>query len=362
MTIVFISHLSTNIAAGLNWSVPASVQAQAKIDNVLWVNMTNAVMPHWNSVEAYHNIDDFGGELNSFECLPTPFDHPDFVVFEGFYYMDDIRIAKMLRKKKIRYIIIPRGSLTNLALHNHAWFKKWVAHKLYFDRYIKHAEAIQYLTKQEAANSSGRFNTPFFIIPNGFNTPEIKKVDFSQEGIKAVFIGRLDMFHKGLDLLLEAFSRIHAELLEAHFFFDIYGPRRYDFERIEKEINQRNISDIAAIHDEVSGIKKEQVLMGADVFMMASRFEGHPMGLIEALAYGLPCMVTPGTNMLEEIRESNAGWTCDGTVESIICTLRQIITERALFSIKGKNGRKLSLLYNWDRLAQLFQEQLTRRL
>lgn len=35
MKILYISHLNTNIASGLNWSVPASVSAQSKIDEVL---------------------------------------------------------------------------------------------------------------------------------------------------------------------------------------------------------------------------------------------------------------------------------------------------------------------------------------
>lgn len=356
MNLVYISHLSTNIAAGLNWSVPASVNAQSKIDDVLWVNMTDRFMPHWAKVKSYHNINEYGGKLDNFDRLPTPYNHPDMVVFEGFYYMNDVHIAKMLRKNKIPYMIIPRGSLTNLALHNHAWLKKWVAHKLFFDDFVKNAMVIQYLTRQEANDSIKRFHTPYFIIPNGFDTPNKIKDVFSDDGIRAVFIGRLDMFHKGLDLILEAFSRLHSVLRDAHFFLDIYGPRRYDYDKIANEINKRGISDIAAIHNEVSGKEKEDVLLSADIFLMASRFEGHPMGLIEALAYGLPCMVTPGTNMLNEIRDADAGWCCEGTVEDISRTLFQIMTEKNRYAQKGRNGRELSMSYNWDRLAGLFHK------
>ena len=322
--------------------------------------MTDRFMPHWARVKAYHNIREFGGKLDTLDCLPTPYNNPDMVVFEGFYYMDDVRIAKMLRKKKVPYMIIPRGSLTNLALHNHAWFKKWVAHKLYFDGLVKHATVIQYLTRQEAYDSIKRFRTPYFIIPNGFDTPQKKKTAFSKKQLRAVYIGRLDMFHKGIDLLLEAMTQLHTVLEREHFFLDIYGPRRYDFYKIEKEIEQRNISDIAAIHDEVSGKEKEKVLLDADVFIMTSRFEGHPMGLIEALAYGLPCMVTPGTNMSEEIESADAGWTCKGNVEEISKTLLRIIEEKELFEKKGANGKELSLSYNWDKLALRFHQEIER--
>ena len=358
MIILYVSHLSSNITAGPNWSVPEGVKAQSKIDDVLWVNMTDAVMPHWKDVVAYHNVSEYGGKMESLDCLPAPFNNPDVVVFEGFYYMDDVRIANVLRRKKVPYIITPRGSLTKLAMHNHAWLKKWVAHRLFFDGYVKNAKAIQYLTKQEAIDSIGRFHTPYFIVPNGFNTPDVQKSFFSTDGIKAVFIGRLDMFHKGIDLLLESFSHIHAQLLDAHFFFDIYGPRRYDYDKIDNEIASRGITDIVAIHNEVCGEEKERVLLDSDIFLMTSRFEGHPMGLIEALAYGLPCMVTPGTNMFEVIRKSNAGWTCDGNIDDIKKALIKIIKEKDLYAQKGENGRKLSQEYNWDKLAMMFHNCL----
>ena len=362
MVLLYISHLSTNIAAGLNWSVPASVAAQSKIDDVLWVNMTDRLMPHWTEIKAHHNIREYGGELKSLDCLPAPFNHPDIVVFEGFYYLDDVRIAKMLRKKRVPYIIIPRGSLTRLALHNHAWLKKWVAHLLYFDSFVKHAVAIQYLTKQEADDSTGRFKTPFFIVPNGVSMPPKQKECFSKNGINASFIGRLDMFHKGIDLLLDALSSLHETLSSASFHLNIYGPRRYDFYKIQEEIERRGISDIASIHDEITGKEKEVVLMNTDLFIMTSRFEGHPMGLIEALAYGLPCFVTPGTNMYEEIKRSNAGWTCQGNVEGIRNTLLEVLDQKGLLVQKGNNARQLSMQYDWDKLAEKFHNYIINKL
>lgn len=358
MIILYISHLSINIAAGLNWSVPASVDAQSRVDDVLWVNMTDRLMPHWTEVKAHHNIREYGGRLESLDVLPTPFNHPDVVVFEGFYYIEDVHVAKMLRKRGVPYIIVPRSSLTKMALHNHAWFKKWVAHKLYFDGFVKHAKAIQYLTQQEAIDSIGHFKTPYFIIPNGFNTPSERKQVFTRDGVKAVFIGRLDMFQKGLDLLLEALSEMKEVLISSHFTIDIYGPRRYDFENIAKVIEERGLSPIAALHDEIGGDEKKRVLLNADVFVMTSRFEGHPMGLIEALAYGIPCLVTPGANMAEEIHDQNAGWTCEGMKESIIQGLMQVLKEKESFMTKSQNAVQLAKCYNWEELAHKFHNEL----
>lgn len=357
MTIIYISHLSTNIAAGMNWSVPASIKAQEKIDDVLWINTTDVLMPHWKETKAYRNLKDLGGIL-SLPAFPKPFDEPDVVVFEGIYFKEYIGFSKELREKHIPYVIVPRGSMTYQAMHNHAWLKKWIAHKMWFDSFINHAWRIQYLTQKEADDSIKLFKTPYFIVPNGFDTPSVVKTSFCSEGIQAIFIGRLDIYHKGIDLLLDAITEAHKELKDSGFFLNIYGPHRYDYEKLKNEVEKRGINDIAFVNDEISGKEKEQAILNSDIFIMTSRFEGHPMGMIEALAYGLPCLATPGTNMLEEVKKTDAGWVSEGNVESIKKALLNIIADKGSFGIKSQHAKQLASHYNWDKLAVEFHKQL----
>lgn len=294
----------------------------------------------------------------SLTAFPKPFDKPDVVVFEGIYFKEYISFSKGLRKEHIPYVIIPRGSMTYQAMHNHAWLKKWIAHKLWFNSFINHAWRIQYLTQQEADDSTKLFKTPYFIVPNGFNSPSVFKTSFCSKGVKALFIGRLDIYHKGIDLLLDAITLVHAELHNAGFFLNIYGPKKYDYERIKNEIEERGLNDVARVNDEISGKEKEQVILDSDIFIMTSRFEGHPMGLIEALAYGLPCIVTPGTNMYEEVNKADVGWVCEGKVESIKKALLNAIADKCLFGIKSQHAKELANRYNWDKLAAEFHNEL----
>lgn len=356
MKILFISHLSQNIAAGMNWSVPARIKAQEKMDDVFWVNTTKALMPHYGDVMAFHMLKDLGEAL-TLSIMPPPFDRPDIVVFEGLYFKEYLDLAKELRKTKTPYIIVPRGSMTHQALHNHSHWKKFFAHLLYFNCFIRHAWRIQYLTKQEADDSTKRFRTPYFIVPNGATMPSVKKEKFSENGIHAVFIGRLDMYHKGLDLLLDAVTLCADELRKASFTLAIYGPKKYDYQLIEEEIGKRAIADFVSLNGEVSGSDKEQALLSADLFVMTSRFEGHPMGLIEALAYGLPCFVTPGTNMYDEISDADAGWTCQGNVDDVKSRLLQVVRERGAFASKSHNARLLAQRYDWSKLANDFHKE-----
>lgn len=357
MNLLYISSLSSNISAGQNWSTPASVKAQSKIDDVLWINTTQRIMPHWKEVSAYHNITDFSEKFD-LTALPSPFNHPELVVFEGFYYIEHVKIARTLRKNRIPYIIVPRGSLTPVSLNNHAKWKKKIAHLLVFNRFLKKAAAIQYLTEQEYSASTDKWNKKHIIVPNGFDLPVYYKTIFSSNSISAVFIGRMDKWHKGLDLLIDACTHVQDVLRSSHFHLCLYGPKRYDYFQIEEDLKKNHIEDIVSVHNEIGGEEKKDVLMKSDIFIMTSRTEGHPMGLIEALAYGLPCLVSEGTNMREEVEKSNAGWTCEGSVREIENLLISITKERDLFSEKGKNARKLAEKYQWDKLAVEFHDKV----
>ena len=356
MNILYISHLSKNIAAGPVWSVPACVNAQSKIDNVFWINFTDVLMPHWQNVSAFHHYREFGSF--NLSKLPASFNSPDLVVFEDFYYFDDVKLSWQLRKKKIPYIIVPRGALTKEALHNHAWLKKYIANILFFDSFVNHSLAVQFLTQGECDNSISRYSTNYLIVPNGFDIPFEYKRKFSKDKIKAVFIGRIDMYHKGLDLLCDAIHNQKEKLQEAGFTLDIYGPQRCDYYKLSNYIVKHNISDIIRVKGEVSGEEKRNVLLESDLFIMTSRLEGHPMGLIEALAYGVPAFVTRGTNMKDQIEETNAGWTCEGSVKDIEESLLLMIKERTVLPMKGEAARQLSYNYDWNKLAFTFHEKI----
>lgn len=356
MKILFISNLSSNIADGLNWSVPSSVNAQSKYDDVLWVNTSEAFIEHWGEVKAYHNWRDFGEfDLNGF---PDPFKCPDLVVFEGFNFIRHAIFSKTLRKKQIPYIIIPRGSLTFKAQHNHSRYKKVIANILFLDSFVKNALAIQFLTKGERDNSIGYNQLQNYILPNGFDDPCVYKETFSIDSIKATFIGRLDMYHKGLDMLLNVLEKNKEVLKKSKFRLSIYGPKRYDYHKIKKIIEKKCLTEVATIVDEISGKEKERLLLNTDLFIMTSRLEGHPMGLIEALAYGVPCLISRGTNMYDEVKNSCAGWVCESEEESIEEALLKMLDETGTLPQKSAAARELASCYQWDKLARQFHDEV----
>lgn len=357
MNIVYISHLSMIKSEGPNVSVPAQVEAQAKIDNVFWYNLTQAIQEHWLGTGCFHGISEYPSK--KIDDLPSPFNTPDLVIFESFYYIDDVKIARWCRKKKIPYIVIPRSALTQKG-QNQKRYKKIPANILLFKPMTKGAAAIQYLTKAELDDSGMSWNKKFIVIPNGVY-PAVETKTWTQTSLHGVYIGRFDPYQKGLDLLIEACETIKSELLEAGVQIDLHGPERLGWqEKIRNEVREKGLNKIIFVKDGVFGEEKKRVLLNADFFLMTSRFEGHPMSMIEALSYGLPVFATKGTNMTDEIKKYNAGWTCDNTVDSIVNGLKILIISKNGLEELSKNALRLSYNYNWDRLAKESHDEYIR--
>lgn len=356
MRIVFISHLSPVASTGPNYSVPGRIEGQSYYDSVYWINLTRVVRDEWKSKPYFHQSTELG--LFTLTNIEKQFPNIDLVVFEGFYNMEQVRLSKELRKRHIPYIIVPRSSLTRQALHNHSWLKKKIAHWFYFNSYCRHALAIQFLTKRELEDSGTKWCKHNIIIPNGINIPTASKKEFGKKEIHAVFVGRIDIYQKGIDVLLDACGRIKEEIRKGSFLLTIYGPKIIDYERVNSQIESLGIEDFVRLGGEILGAEKEQVLLDADLFVLTSRFEGHPMGLIEALAYGLPVLVSPGSNMADEITRENAGWVCETNADSIEKSLLHIFQERDKFWEKGNNARQLAARYDWRLLAKQFHDEI----
>jgi glycosyltransferase involved in cell wall biosynthesis len=99
------------------------------------------------------------------------------------------------------------------------------------------------------------------------------------------WVGRLDQ-QKGLDVLLEAFSWLkHNRSVQLYLAGD--GPLLAHLRE-----QARRFGMINRVH--FLGFRKDipQLLQAADIFVLPSRYEAMPLSIIEAMAVGLPCIVS----------------------------------------------------------------------
>lgn len=354
MIILHIAPLKFNKSSGLTYAVPPLISYQSKNEDI-------KVALLLTSTKLYDSLDKFDFTIFKFSeeeigydlCkLPEPFNLPDLVVFHSTYIMSHFKIARQLVKRKIPYIITPHGGMTNGA-QSVKKLKKMLVNLLYFNKVVRSAIAIHCLSKVEA-DETKRWNKDTFIVGNGMSLPD--KIDKLRDNglVKITFIGRLEIYIKGLDLLLAAISLASESIRKFNCEINIYGPDRFDSKSIlEKQIYDYNISDIVKVDEPVYDDEKIKVLNQTDVFVLTSRFEGHPMGVLEAMAYGIPCLLTPGTSISKEVKEANAGWEVEATAESIAYGIEALLNERDIISIKGQNARKLvNDRYSWKRASK----------
>ena len=94
-------------------------------------------------------------------------------------------------------------------------------------------------------------------------------------------------------------------------------------------------------------------MLEADAFIQTSRTEGMPMGILETLSYGLPCMITEGTTLGKFVNESDAGWVCPTNSDEIAKMLTLAISQKDELFKKSQNARRaVELSFSWNMIAE----------
>lgn len=169
---------------------------------------------------------------------------------------------------------------------------------------------------------------------------------------RVIAVGRY-FDEKGYDMLLQAWSFIEKE--DKEWTLDIFGDgNKTLYERIANSLGL----DMQRCHlcDSVVDVQKEY--LSSSLFVCTSRFEGFGMGIIEAMACGLPvvafdCLWGPRSiikNGVDGILVEN------GNVEKMAKTILSLIVSPDKLSQMGKNARNNVRRFNMDTVAEQWKQ------
>lgn len=352
LVVLSISKLDNRQGAGVNINIPKYVKYLNRKCQSGYLDLGQEDLINLKDYKNYFKLKD----LNrlSINELPIPFNNPDIVVFQDFYIFDFIKISKELKRRHIPYTIVPRGAMTKGAQHVKP-IKKIIGNIVAFKKFAKNAKFIHFLTKNEYEESKSTFKFKnYVIIGNGIELPEQHYKVKNREEFKVTFIGRYNIFHKGLDVLFDAIILKQEEFRNKKIKFIFYGQDSANgFEQLKNIVKKEKLEDLIELNGTAFGEKKKKILLDTDVFIHTSRLEGHPTSVIEAISYGIPVLVTPGTNVSEDVKTNKLGFICELEPSSIGNALLKAYNEKTNFKAIMENELKYSKEnYNWSIISE----------
>jgi len=198
---------------------------------------------------------------------------------------------------------------------------------------------LQYLNEQEKSVSKFKCRQTV-IIPNSIFIVD-RKYDVDESEFKFIYVGRYDITVKGLDLLTDAFIEIKDWCRENNVVLELYGPiegENLGLEDLKTKIKNADCLDIIKINGAVYNEEKQKKLEEAQVFIQTSRNEGQPMGIMEALSRGMPCVVTYGTNFGEYCNQNKCGIGVAFEKSELIKAVKEIYNNKEYRELCRKNA------------------------
>lgn len=242
---------------------------------------------------------------------------------------------------KIPLIVTLHG--TNLSdqhiMSPSAWVEKLIVEHLKFNRTIS-------VTQKYLLDHPKRPNTLY--IPNGVDVTRFSAMTRPHAGpaIKLISVGRFDPV-KGFDILIRALARVP-------FSFELSlignGPIEAALKKTAKEAG-------IAEHIHFKGFKTGNDLVKeyheADLFVLASRSEGFPLTLLEAMSTGLPVIATR-VGEIPHLITGDEGWlTTPEDLDGLVLALEQAYNAKKDWAHIGRHNASLIRdHYSWDTMAR----------
>ena len=266
-------------------------------------------------------------------------------------------ISRILSINEIPFVFTPHGAYNTIAMERSNILKK-IYFNLFERSLLKRATKIHCIGESEVSGLNGIFRTDkTFLLPYGFeiaSTGSLKRIIHDKQFIIG-FVGRLDIYTKGLDILLDAFAGRKKFFNNATIWIVGDSDERSELNQM---IISRHLHNNVVMWGSKFGAEKEHLMRQMDVFVHPSRNEGLPSAVLEASAMGIPSVVSTATNVGHYIQEYNSGRVIPNEdPDALAKALEELYDKKkeGELEVIGRNGRKMvEEAFSWDRIVLEF--------
>jgi glycosyltransferase involved in cell wall biosynthesis len=249
---------------------------------------------------------------------------PDVVHMHSVFQPKHATLAKQLKRRQIPYVIKPAGGLLPQVLRRGQMQKSLYSWLLEKPRFMG-AGAIAIVTPGEEKDV--RAFVPHYQgiirwMPNPIDADSLDGQQWKgpQSPKRLVFLGRFDVLHKGIDILV-AIARWLPDV-EFHLYGTEDAGTRQWFERIKQDMTPN-----VYFHRPVFGSEKFRVLSEANLYIQTARWEVFGISIAEAMYLGTPCAVAETIHFAELFQQYDLGLVLPGDPKEAAAQLKAILDQ-----------------------------------
>ncbi|GAA4608730.1 hypothetical protein GCM10023195_34510 [Actinoallomurus liliacearum] len=219
-------------------------------------------------------------------------------------------------------------------------------------RYFSQADRLLVLTTEDADAWARKGMSNIDVMPNPLHVTPTAFPDLTVPVVVA--LGRLS-YEKGHDMLLESWARVADK--NPSWQLRVYGAGPMD-ETLRRQAGELGITvDLAGMTNDVQG-----ALTNASIYALPSRSEGFPMGILEAMAYGLPIVAFDSAPGIRELitHEVDGILVTPGNVIEFAEAIERLMNDPGLRTKLGEAGRRSVQRFSaqvvvdrWERMFEL---------
>lgn len=271
--------------------------------------------------------------------------------------------ASACRSHGVPYLVRPLGSLDPWSMRQKPLRKRllWYAGAR---RMVAGAAAIHYTTLAEqrlAEDSLGLRRG--VVVPLGVSSAMLEEtpVDHFVAPPAPIpanepYVLVLSRLHpkKGLEALIDSFATVTERPGLNAWRLVIAGDGEPAYaESLRRQAQARLASERIIFSGWLTGKSKLSALRRARLLALASHQENFGIAAVEALACGVPVLVSPQVNLAADIRAAGAGWVVSLTPSDLLAGLTEVLTsDPAELTRRGSAGRALALArFTWPAVA-----------
>ena len=253
-------------------------------------------------------------------------------------------------------VLRPLGTASAWSLRHHGW-KKRPYYALIEREHLRRAAAIHTTSEaeQEGVAALG-FGERAVVIPLGIDVDQAVSPRRSVSDVfRVLFLSRLHEV-KNIPLLLESVADLRATGARVRLTIAGEGAREYRGV-LERKVAELELGDAVEFVGHVSGDAKRELLARADAYVLPSRHESFGIAVAEAMAAGVPVIVSDRVGIADDIRGAGAGLVVRLDRAALTSALASLASNAPARLEMGQRGIELARhRYSWDEVSRRIVE------